>query len=364
VPLNQQIIANSADQLRPSSELPARAISRKIETHESMLLLTGLLGILLAATIFERGGINLRKLIIVAIPRGEAAVADLLRIAFLLMPSLLAGIALQLWFPLEHEGPVLSRGFAMDLGWYIGEALRRSGLYAVVIGAMLWLRQCVMGHDLLAGYPYWAVLTFAVVIGDLLAYLSHRARHRFDLLWQFHAIHHSQQELNFFSEHRFHDLDVIFDLGARLFPLVLLSPQLVDAGIVAGISILHFRLYHCPIRTNYGPLRHLLVSPQFHRIHHARDSRLSNSNFGVIFSIWDRAFGTEHESADYYPDDLGVADSDFPVEQAAVLTALPRIYAAQLLYPFAKILRDWRETSGDRSARGRVRRYSTAAAKL
>src|SRR5437879_3851173 len=161
--------------------------------------------------------------------------------------------------------------------------------------------------------PRAGFLIVGIVAGDFLNYFGHVARHRYDFLWQFHAVHHSQRELNFFSNDRFHEIDTFADMMIRIFPLALLSPRFLDLGIYYTVSLVLFRLQHCPIRTNYGWLRYILVTPQSHRIHHASEARQQNSNFGSFFSIWDHIFGTQYESYDEYAENLGLKDLSFPI---------------------------------------------------
>jgi sterol desaturase/sphingolipid hydroxylase (fatty acid hydroxylase superfamily) len=79
------------------------------------------------------------------------------------------------------------------------------------------------------------------------------------------------------------------------------------------------------------------VSPQFHRIHHSIEPEHRDRNFGVIFSFWDRLFGTLYRGDGGYPA-TGIADPDFPLERRATRVAVIRRYAAQFLYPFATIV--------------------------
>ncbi len=127
-------------------------------------------------------------------------------------------------------------------------------------------------------------------------------------------------------------------MAIRTLPVLILTPGLVVVGVYNTVALIHFRLYHCPIRSNYGPLRYILVTPQSHRIHHASDPRLQNSNFGIFFSVWDHIFGTQHRSYDEYEVQLGLQDVAFPVEQDASVGEFVAAYAAQLVYPLARLL--------------------------
>ena len=257
-------------------------------------------------------------------------------------PALLLALILERRFPLTSNQRDLNRGFYQDIVWYVVDYLRELTWIPLLLVLMVTLKRYVMGDRELL--PYGAIPTpmlwvIGILAGDFLGYWSHRLRHRYHVLWSFHAIHHSQRELNFFTQNRFHDVDSAIELTIRMFPLLVLNAGLTITGIYTAISLIHFRLQHSQIRANCGVLRYIMVTPQSHRVHHARDPRHRNYNFGAAFSIWDRAFGTQYQNHDEYPELLGIRDENFPIEQDAPLHHFPRIFAAQMVYPFLKMLR-------------------------
>lgn len=274
-----------------------------------------------------------------ALRRTLAAIAIALRAP---APVLLVALLLERLFPVTPNQRDLTRGFYQDIAWYAVDYFRELSWIPLQLALLLSLKRYVMGNRELipdGTMPAPILWVAGILAGDFLAYWSHRLRHRYDVLWNFHAIHHSQQDLNFFTQNRFHDLDVMLDLTIRVLPLLMLNAGWTVIGIYATISLAHFRLYHSKIRSNYGVLRYLLVTPQSHRVHHARDPRHLNCNFGGFFSIWDYAFGTQYENYNEYPQEMGIRDVRFPIEQGSRLRDLPRIFAAQTLYPFRKMLR-------------------------
>jgi sterol desaturase/sphingolipid hydroxylase (fatty acid hydroxylase superfamily) len=235
----------------------------------------------------------------------------------------------------------LTRGFYQDIAWYAVDYIRELSWIPLLFAVLFSLKRYMMGNRELIPdgvMPEPILWVAGILAGDFLGYWSHRLRHRFDVLWNFHAIHHSQRELNFFTQNRFHDVDIVIDLTIRTLPLLILNAGWTVIGVYAVISLAHFRLYHSNIRSDYGVLRYVLVTPQSHRIHHGRDPRHLNRNFGVFFSIWDRIFGTQYGNHEEYPQELGIRDERFPIEQGTLLRDFPRIFAAQMLYPFRKML--------------------------
>jgi sterol desaturase/sphingolipid hydroxylase (fatty acid hydroxylase superfamily) len=214
--------------------------------------------------------------------------------------------------------------------------------------SLVWLRLHILGHSGLMApriQPRAFIWIVGLLAGDFLLYVTHAAQHRYDFLWNFHAIHHSQQEVNLFTQDRTHDIDLFISATAGILPLVLLSPRIPDLGIYYAVTLMYERLNHAPIRSNYGLLRYILVSPQSHRIHHASDFDRQNSNFGTLLNLWDRVFGTQYPSYDEYAEQFGIRDPVFPVEQGVSSGQFPAVYAAQLVYPFSKILRSMGSTA-------------------
>jgi sterol desaturase/sphingolipid hydroxylase (fatty acid hydroxylase superfamily) len=255
-------------------------------------------------------------------------------------PILVFALLLERWMPVSPLQRDLTRGFGQDLLWYLMDFLRQLSWIPCYLALLVSIKTRLIGSfalipaGVLPTVVGWAV---AILAWDLLSYLSHILRHRVDFLWRFHAIHHSQREMNFFTQHRFHDVDVVVDLTIRTLPLLALNASLPTLGIFYAVALAHFQLYHSSIRSNYGVLRYLLVNPQSHRVHHARDPRLHSRNFGIFFSIWDHAFGTQYPHSDEYPDALGIEDQGFPIEQGTLLRGVLLVYAAQVLYPFVQI---------------------------
>jgi sterol desaturase/sphingolipid hydroxylase (fatty acid hydroxylase superfamily) len=176
-----------------------------------------------------------------------------------------------------------------------------------------------------------------LLLSDFLNWLHHFIRHKVELFWYFHAIHHSQLEMNLFTDLRVHGFERVIAKPIVFLPLFMLQLDAATAVWLVLAQEWYSRVYHANIRSNYGVLKHFMVTPQSHRIHHSIEPRHRDKNFGVIFTVWDRMFGTLYPSYDDYPD-TGVDDPDFPLEGAATPAALARAYFAQMVYPFRQAL--------------------------
>ena len=111
------------------------------------------------------------------------------------------------------------------------------------------------------------------MIADFLNWCTHLARHRVPLFWHFHEVHHSQRSLNMLTESREHFTEAMIASTVVFVPVVLLGASFkVIAGTVT-FTVFYNYFQHSNIRTNLGPLRHVLVTPQSHRVHHSLPPR-------------------------------------------------------------------------------------------
>jgi sterol desaturase/sphingolipid hydroxylase (fatty acid hydroxylase superfamily) len=144
--------------------------------------------------------------------------------------------------------------------------------------------------------PYWATILCGLLILDLVgAWLVHWMEHKVKWMWRFHVIHHSDQYVDVTSGLRHHP-------GESIFRLLFTSLAVFVSGASFGIVMLYqtlsgffAHLTHTNIRAiNFLEpiLSKILVTPNFHKIHHHYVLPHTDRNYGNIFSIWDHLFGT------------------------------------------------------------------------
>jgi len=155
----------------------------------------------------------------------------------------------------------------------------------------------------------WPLVTFLlyVVILDFAEYWRHRFQHRFGWWWALHSVHHAQRQMTFWTDDRNHLLDdliagfwfagvaVLIGVPPGQFPLLLLVMRVMES------------LSHANVRLDFGPFGRVVVSPHFHRVHHALDhdsgvgARAHGVNFAVLLPVWDVLFGTARFGGPYPP---------------------------------------------------------------
>ncbi len=253
----------------------------------------------------------------------------------------------------ERRWPALPRqrsfsiGFKQDLVWLFFESILHATVLTVYAAALRALYRAYFGFltiDSSAAMPDWARFCLAVLVIDFLAYFHHWVRHKVQIFWLFHTVHHSQRELNLFADMRYHIVEYMIAHSVRFVPLLALNlnPPEIFAYVLAHQW--YTRFCHANIRTNLGPLRFILVTPQSHRVHHSPHRRHWDVNFGVIFSVWDRLFGTQYHNDREYPR-TGIPDGHFPVETGSGLAALFWTPIRQHLYPFVIMVRGSRRNA-------------------
>jgi len=108
------------------------------------------------------------------------------------------------------------------------------------------------------------------------------------------------------------------------------------------LLIWHARLTHANIRTDFGVLRFILVTPQSHRVHHSIEAHHQDRNYGALLSVWDWIFGTQIPDNKVYPC-TGISDDQFPLEQSAGGLQLVVKPVQQMLYSFRLIGRSMKQ---------------------
>ena len=218
--------------------------------------------------------------------------------------------ALERWRPVE---PVTDRAAVRtDIVYTL---VHRLGLFRVVLFLSidpLW--DALTGQLRLAGlqgfqldglWPgvtdlAWVSFVLYLLLFDLFDYGHHRLQHSVGWWWQLHAVHHSQRQMTLWSDNRNHLLDDL--LRDSAFVLLALAVGVAPGQFVAIVAVTQLveSLSHANVRLGFGPLRWLLVSPQFHRLHHAvgmghesaGQGSLGGHNFAVLFPVWDLLFGS------------------------------------------------------------------------
>jgi len=174
-------------------------------------------------------------------------------------------------------------------------------------------------------WPWLFQLPLALVIAELPKYWHHRLQHQTDLLWRYHALHHSAPRLYFLNAARFHPIDIAIDTFLGIATLTALGCPLEVLALFGTASTVHGYFQHANLRIRVGWLNYVFSMAELHRWHHSKELSEANHNYGQNLIVWDLLFGTF-----YWPKDRE------PPERIGIpgLPAFPMTYLRQLASPF------------------------------
>jgi sterol desaturase/sphingolipid hydroxylase (fatty acid hydroxylase superfamily) len=170
---------------------------------------------------------------------------------------------------------------------------------------LLRLADQVNGHGLLVGIsnPVLSGL-LAFLLLDLTHYVWHWANHRWDALWAFHRVHHSDLSMNASTAFRLHFAEVLLTVLVKAVFIVATGVNATLVLVSEGIMALFVVFHHTDVTFSWdGRLSRVIVVPSLHRVHHSVLREEHDHNYGAVFSIWDRLFGT---LAELEPARLGI----------------------------------------------------------
>jgi sterol desaturase/sphingolipid hydroxylase (fatty acid hydroxylase superfamily) len=232
--------------------------------------------------------------------------------------------------------PIFARGYRHDLLYTALNATLVVPLVTaltlsfseVVQRSLPWL---VLGR--LSFAPRWCVIALIFVTMDGCNWFAHLANHRIQVLWRFHELHHSQEDMSVLTVFRTHPFIHVSYLGALIPGIVLVANgALPSLLLVIYAAVVAFA--HSNTNLGFGPLGRVFVSPNFHRIHHRTDGP-QDVNLGFALSIWDQLAGRAvFPTAATIRADTGLVGRPLVVEQQGDRPRHLAVFLAQLVAPF------------------------------
>ena len=198
-----------------------------------------------------------------------------------------------------------------------------AGLVVALVGLIVALRPVVSPElqGWVTAQPAWLQFLEAVAIADLGQYWGHRMTHQVPLLWRFHKVHHSIEEMDWLAAGRLHPLDSIFTRSVTILPLYLLGFTKATFGAYLGFTAVQAIFIHANVRFRFPVLRWVTATPEFHHWHHA--DAPANMNFAGNLPLLDVLFGTCY-LPDHSPAGYGMGEH------------APTGYLSQLKWPFVR----------------------------
>ena len=210
--------------------------------------------------------------------------------------GLLFFLALELAMP--YRPPTVSK----PKRWLTNLVL--AGINSLVLGLVFqgapllvaaYVSQAQIGLLHLFSAPYWLKFLLTLAFLDFMLYVWHLLNHEVPFFWRFHVVHHTDLNMDVSTATRFHLGELAISTVIKAGLVYLLG---ADVYMVIGFEILlvlaaqvHHSSFRAPVWLE-ALMRPFLVPPSMHRVHHSVRIKERNTNYGTIFSIWDRMLGT------------------------------------------------------------------------
>jgi sterol desaturase/sphingolipid hydroxylase (fatty acid hydroxylase superfamily) len=290
----------------------------------------GVMGLVLGVVAILLGGPHAEA--VTSEPRAISAGIDYFVLSLLVLALLF--VPMERVWPLRTQA-VFRRGWQTDLAhFFTNHAGVQLLAFVSIVPVQLFFAWVVDSplQRAVASQPLWVQLAEVLLVVELASYWTHRAFHRVPLLWRFHSIHHSVEQMDWLAGSRLHVVDVVVTRLAGFLPVFVLgfSPAAVY-GYLIFVSF-HAVYIHANVNHRWPVMRAVFTTPEFHHWHHAAEPDAVDKNFAVLLSCVDSLFGTAHRP-DRWPERYGLMEA-----------AVPDGYWRQMTLPF-------RRTTPSRGAR-------------
>lgn len=244
--------------------------------------------------------------------------------------------------------PLFARGYRQDLLYTV---LNATLVVPLVVALSLSFAE-VASKSLpwvilprIGSLPRWGVIAVIFVAMDGCNWFAHYANHRVRVLWRFHELHHSQEDMSVLTVFRTHPLIHVSYLITLIPGIILIANGAIPTTLlVVYAGVVAFE--HSNTNLSFGPLDRIFVSPNYHRIHHRLEGR-QDVNLGFALTIWDQfSHRAIFPTTETIRIDTGLPGRPLVVEQAAARPHHLSVFVAQLLAPFRPL-----EGRGDLSTR-------------
>lgn len=219
-------------------------------------------------------------------------------------------VVLERWRPVELHPLMLRLRHAPRAAWRrLG---RVAGLFSlnalagplIVVPLTWWAASIELGLR-----PEWWRWPLDLLLLDLWIYAWHRANHEIPFLWRFHQVHHLDETLDTTSAFRFHVGEVLLSAVVRMVPIIVLGIPLTSVILFEAVLLICAIFHHSdaamPVFVERW-ISKVIVTPGIHWIHHHARRDDTDSNYGLLFSFWDRLFGSRSATARFIGMPIGV----------------------------------------------------------
>jgi sterol desaturase/sphingolipid hydroxylase (fatty acid hydroxylase superfamily) len=194
------------------------------------------------------------------------------------------------------------RHAGLNLTFTVFTAIIGFGLAGVLYFTSYWVVENQFGLLYIVELPLWAKIIIGVMFLDFIgAWLVHWVEHKVKWMWKFHLIHHSDTTVDVTTGLRHHPGETVFRIFFTIMGVLLVGVPIGIVMLYQSISVLFAHITHANInmpRQIDRAISFVFVTPNMHKVHHHYTQPLTDTNYGNIFAIWDRVFGTFAEVED------------------------------------------------------------------
>lgn len=280
----------------------------------------GATGIAMTLIAFGLGGYNVP--VGPVDPKPLSLGVDWLILAFL--GSTLIFTTLEKLFPKYRDQVILRDEWGLDFFYFCLNHLLISAVLLFgnyLVSSFHWAANSDL-QGLILSLPLLIQVLILILCADFVLYWEHRVFHEVRRLWPFHAVHHSVETMDWLAGSRSHVVQIFIERSLVMLALYMIGASQSALDIYVTFAALQAIIIHSNLNIPWGPLKYLLVTPQFHHWHHSSEKPAIDTNYSAHTPLFDHLFGTYHLPWEHWPAEYGTTKK------------LPSSYLGQLFYPF------------------------------
>ena len=280
----------------------------------------GAIGIVLTLIAFALGGYMVP--VGPVEPKALSLGVDWMILAFL--GSTIIFTTLEKLFPKYKDQVILRSEWGLDLFYFVFNHLIVSVVLLVgnfVVTQFDWAVSTTL-QETIRSMPILVQALILLICADFVLYWEHRIFHETPRLWRIHAVHHSVETMDWLAGSRGHVVQVFVERSLVMIPLYLIGADKAALDLYVTFGAIQAIVIHCNLGLPFGPLKYILVTPQYHHWHHSSEKPAIDTNYAAHTPLFDRLFNTYHMPTEHWPAEYGTTQR------------LPRTYWGQLMYPF------------------------------
>ena len=242
-------------------------------------------------------------------------------------------IPLEGFFAKNPQQKILRTGWVTDMKYFMFSHI---GLqlftFLTVMPIQYWITHLPANPivPMIQAQPLWLQFIELLIVVDFTTYWLHRAMHEVPLLWRFHAIHHSTEQMDWLASSRLHIVEVVLTRFIATIPIFLIGFH--TSAVFAYLVFISFHaiFIHSNVRFRFPYLRWLIATPEFHHWHHSSEKPAIDKNYAAFIPLYDVIF-----KSIYMPHHLAS-------KYGTVGYKIPNSFNQQFMWPFKKYINKWK----------------------